>query len=132
MDEVLKGLIEKSAKKLDGMIPFNTIGAKMSNKALRLLFVAFEFVDGSVFKIILTNVIAILPEKSLVLVKAWLTAFVNDDYLVLASSSSEFVTELNLIPDDLVDPEDEAELYRIGLTILIKYVEKKATKAINA
>lgn len=120
MNEQLKAKIKTAAEKIDKIVDFSKIAAKIKSKPVRFIVSGFELVDGYVFKVALTEVINLIPEKAHPVVEAWLDAFNAGDYLLLVESTGAFLAELNLIP--LVDEDDEKNVYVALLTAIVRLI----------
>lgn len=120
MTEELKAKIRKAAEKIDKIVDFSKIASKISNKPVRFVVSSFELVDGYVFRVALTEVVGLIPEKAHPVVEAWLDAFIEGDYLLLVDKTGGFLAELNLIP--LVEAGDEKNMYVAILTALVRLI----------
>lgn len=123
MEKELEKKIEEAGKVIDGFVDFNAIGAKVSNKAVRLILSSFELVDGYVFKVALKEVVQLIPEKNHPIVSAYLDALIQKDYLIVVDKTADMLTALNLIP--LVDEDDEKRLYTAILIALVRLIPVK-------
>ena len=120
MNEVLRAKVKTGAEKLDKIVDFARIASKISNKPVRFVVSSFELVDGYVFKVALTEVIELIPEKAHGVVEAWLDAFIGGDWLLLVNNTGEFLGQLNLIP--FIEDEDEKNVYVALLTALVRLI----------
>jgi hypothetical protein len=120
MNEQLKTKIREAAEKVDKIVDFAKIASKVKNKPVRILVAGFELVDGTVFRVALTEVIELIPEKAHPVVEAWLDAFIAGDYLLLVESTGGFLAQLNLIP--LVEENDEKNVYVALLTAIVRLI----------
>lgn len=120
MNEVLRAKVKIGAEKLDKIVDFARIASKISNKPVRFVVSSFELVDGYVFKVALTEVIELIPEKAHGVVEAWLDAFIGGDWLLLVNNTGEFLGQLNLIP--FIEDEDEKNVYVALLTALVRLI----------
>ena len=120
MNEVLRAKVKVGAEKLDKIVDFARIASKISNKPVRFVVSSFELVDGYVFKVALTEVIELIPEKAHGVVEAWLDAFIGGDWLLLVNNTGEFLGQLNLIP--FIEDEDEKNVYVALLTALVRLI----------
>ena len=120
MNEVLRAKVNVGAEKLDKIVDFARIASKISNKPVRFVVSSFELVDGYVFKVALTEVIELIPEKAHGVVEAWLDAFIGGDWLLLVNNTGEFLGQLNLIP--FIEDEDEKNVYVALLTALVRLI----------
>ena len=120
MNEVLRAKVKVGAEKLDKIVDFARIASKISNKPVRFVVSSFELVDGYVFKVALTEVIELIPEKAHGVVEAWLDAFIGGDWLLLVNNTGEFLGQLNLIP--FIEDGDEKNVYVALLTALVRLI----------
>ena len=120
MNELLRAKVKKAAEKLDKIVDFARIASRISNKPVRFVVSSFEFVDGYVFKVALTEAIELIPDKAHGVVEAWLDAFIAGDWLLLVNSTGAFLSELNLIP--FIDNDDEKNVYIALLTALVRLI----------
>lgn len=120
MNEVLQEKIKVAAEKIDKIVNFTKIAAKVKNKPVRVVVASFELVDGYVFKVALTEVIKLIPEEGHKVVEAWLDAFIAGDRLLLVNSTGAFMGQLNLIP--FIDDDDETNMYVALLTALVRLI----------
>lgn len=120
MTEQMRAKIKLAAEKLDKVIDFKKLADKISNKWVRFLVGAFEVADYQVFKVMLTEVVDIIPESAHPVVEAWLEAFIAGDYILLVDTTGGFLAELDLVP--LVEKEDEKRVYAAILTALVKII----------
>lgn len=120
MNEVLQEKIKVAAEKIDKIVNFTKIAAKVKNKPVRVVVASFELVDGYVFKVALTEVIKLIPEEGHKVVEAWLDAFIAGDWLLLVNSTGAFMGQLNLIP--FIDDDDETNMYVALLTALVRLI----------
>jgi hypothetical protein len=127
MNEQLKEKTKKAAEKIDKIFDFAKIASKIKNKPVRFLVAGFELVDGTVFRVALTEVIELIPEKAHPVVEAWLDAFIAGDYLLLVNSTGEFLAQLNLIP--LVEEDDEKNVYVALLTAIVRLIPQTSLAA---
>lgn len=129
MNESLKAKVNAAAEKLDRIVNLNLIASKISNKPVRFVVSSFELVDGYVFKVALTEVIKLIPERGHGVVESWLDAFLADDYFLLVNATGEFLAELNLIP--FVEDDDEKNVYVALLTALVRLIPRKTVPAVE-
>lgn len=120
MTEELKAKIRKAAEKIDKIVDFSKIASKISNKPVRFVVSSFELVDGYVFRVALTEVVGLIPEKAHPVVEAWIDAFLEGDYLLLVDKTGGFLAELNLIP--LIEKDDVKNVYIAILTALVRLI----------
>lgn len=120
MNEQLKVKIKTAAEKLDKIVDFARIAGKIQNKPVRFVVSSFELVDGYVFKVALTEVINLIPDKAHGVVEAWLDAFIGGDWLLLVDSTGGFLSELNLIP--FVEDDDEKNIYVALLLAFVRLI----------
>lgn len=120
MNEQLKMKIKTGAEKLDKIVDFARIASRISNKPVRFVVSSFELVDGYVFKVALTEVIELIPEKAHGVVEAWLDAFIEGDWFLLVNNTGDFLGQLNLIP--FMADEDEKNVYVALLTALVRLI----------
>jgi hypothetical protein len=127
MTEELKSKIKLAAEKIDKFVDFGKIASKITNKPIRFLVGAIELVDGTIFRVSLTEVIGKIPEEAHPVVDAWLDAFIQEDYLLLVDSTGAFLAELDMLK--WVEEEKEKEIYVALLTMLVKLIPKLTNPA---
>lgn len=120
MNEQLKSKVKMASEKIDTIVNFSKIASKIKNKPVRIVVSSFELVDGYVFRVALTEVIDLIPERAHPVVEAWLDAFIQGDYLILVDKTGGFLATLNLIP--LVETDDEKNMYVAILTALVRLI----------
>jgi hypothetical protein len=123
MTEQLAKKIKLVADKFDTIVDFNKIASKIENKWIRFIVSAFEVTDKQVFKVILTEVIDLIPDKAHPVVEAWIDAFLAEDYLLLVDASGEFLAQLDLLK--FLEYEKERQVYVGLLTFLVKLIPQK-------
>lgn len=120
MNEQLKIKIKAASEKIDALVNFAKIASKIKNKPVRIVVSSFELVDGYVFRVAMTEVIDLIPDKAHPVVEAWLDAFIQGDYILLVDKTGGFLATLNLIP--LVETNDEKNMYVAILTALVRLI----------
>lgn len=120
MTNELKAKIKLAAEKVDKIVNFTKIAAKINNKPVRFVVSSFELVDGYVFRVALTEAVELIPDSAHPVVEAWVDAFIEGDYLLLVDKTGGFLAELNLIP--LVEENDEKNVFVAILTALVRLI----------